>query len=140
MNRSTPGLPVRHQLLEFTQTHIHILLRRRNGGIPSGSLVKYPPAMQETWVPSLGGEDPLEESSPLQYSCLENPVDRGAWRAMVDWIARSRTRQYQLSTVGETGKNTSTSSSWKWKFYYLFNSCRIHRHAILIGKKLQNKV
>ena len=27
----------------------------------------------------LGQEDLLEEGDPLQYSCLENPVDRGAW-------------------------------------------------------------
>ena len=34
---------------------------------------------------SLGGEDPLEESMATHstYSCLENPVDRGAWQAMV---------------------------------------------------------
>ena len=40
---------------------------------------KNPPAMQETRVQSLGQEDPLEEenSYPLQYSCLENPTDRG---------------------------------------------------------------
>jgi len=92
LNRSMPGLPVHHQLLEFTQTHVHILLKGRNGGIPSGSVVKYLPALQETWIQSLGGEDPLEESNPLQYSCLENPMDREAWRAMVDWIARSQTR------------------------------------------------
>ena len=36
-------------------------------------LVKNPPAMRETWVPSLGWEDPLEEGNPLQYSCPENP-------------------------------------------------------------------
>ena len=43
------------------------------------------PAMRETWVQSLGEEDPPEEGmathSPLQYSCLENSKDRGAWRA-----------------------------------------------------------
>ena len=33
--------------------------------------------MPETWVRSLGWEDPLEKN-PLQYSCLGNPVDRGA--------------------------------------------------------------
>ena len=33
------------------------------------------------WVPSLGLEDPLEEEMELQCSCLENPMDRGAWRA-----------------------------------------------------------
>ena len=36
--------------------------------------VKNLPAMRETWVRSLGWEDPLEEATlPLQYSCLENP-------------------------------------------------------------------
>ena len=39
--------------------------------------------MQETRVQSLGQEDPLEEETgnPLQYSCLGNPMDRGAWQA-----------------------------------------------------------
>ena len=41
--------------------------------------------MQETWVRSMSQEDPLEKEmdNPLQYSCLENPVDRGAWQAVV---------------------------------------------------------
>ena len=39
-------------------------------------LVQNPPAMQETWVRSLGWEDPLEkEWHPLQYSDLENSMD-----------------------------------------------------------------
>ena len=46
-------------------------------------LVKNPPAMRETWVQSLGWEDPLEKGSdvgegkgyPLQYSGLENSMD-----------------------------------------------------------------
>ena len=39
--------------------------------------------MQETQVQPLGQEDSLEEGNPLQYSCLENSMDRGARRAMV---------------------------------------------------------
>ena len=35
---------------------------------------------------------------PLQYSCLENLMDRGAWRAMVHKVAKSRTRLKQLSS------------------------------------------
>ena len=57
---------------------------------------------QEMQVQSLGREDPLEEgvathSSPLQYSCLENPTDRGAWRAAVHRFAKSRTPLKWLS-------------------------------------------
>ena len=47
--------------------------------------VKNLPAMQETWGQSLGQEDPLEESNPLQYSCLENSMDRGAWQGYSPW-------------------------------------------------------
>ena len=58
-------------------------------------LVKIPASMWETWVWSLGWEDPLEEGghgTPLQCSCLENPMDRGAWRAAVPGVAESWTR------------------------------------------------
>ena len=34
-------------------------------------------------VQFLGWEDPLEEGTALQHSCLENPTDRGAWWATV---------------------------------------------------------
>ena len=35
--------------------------------------------------------------NPLQYSCLENPVDRGAWQAMLYKVAESQTRLKRLS-------------------------------------------
>ena len=56
-------------------------------------MVKNLPAMWETRVQSLGGEDPLEEgtATPLQYSGLENPMDRGAWRAAVHRDAQGQT-------------------------------------------------
>ena len=65
-------------------------------GFPSGSAVKNPlvmQEMQETLVQSLVWEDPLEggHGNPLQYSCLENPMDRGAWQATVHGVANSRT-------------------------------------------------
>ena len=47
--------------------------------------VKNPPAMQETWLQSLGlGRSSGEGNGyPLQYFCLENSMDRGAWWATV---------------------------------------------------------
>ena len=47
--------------------------------------------MQETWVHSLGWEDPLEKGMATQCSsCLENPMDRGPWRARVHGVTRVR--------------------------------------------------
>ena len=52
-----------------------------NFGFSGGSVVKNLPVMQEIWVLSLGQEDLLEKRNgcPLQYSCLENSMDREAW-------------------------------------------------------------
>ena len=46
--------------------------------------------MQEMQVQFLGREDPLEKGDgyPLQYSCLGNPLDRGAWQATVHSLAK----------------------------------------------------
>ena len=57
---------------------------------------------QETQVPSLGQEDPLEggHGNPLQYSCLENPMDRGAWLAIVQGFQEldmAKTTQHTLT-------------------------------------------
>ena len=55
-------------------------------------MVKNLPAMQETWIQSLGQENALEEEmvTPLQRSCQDNRMDREAWRATVHRIAKSR--------------------------------------------------
>ena len=44
-------------------------------------MVKNPPAMWETWVRSLGWDDPLEVEMATHSSSLENSMDRGAWLA-----------------------------------------------------------
>ena len=48
--------------------------------------------MQETQVQSLGGENPLEEGMATHTSILawENPMDRGAWQAIVCGVGKSR--------------------------------------------------
>ena len=43
-------------------------------------------------VPGLGGSPGEENGNPLQYSHLENPMDRGAWQATVHGISKSQTR------------------------------------------------
>ena len=56
-------------------------------------MVKNLPALQETQVRTLGWEDPLEQgnSYPLQYSCLEYPMDRGTWWVTVHGVAKRQT-------------------------------------------------
>ena len=56
---------------------------------------------QETWVPSLGWEDPLEKEM-VTPSCLENPTDRGAWRAMVQGVTKSWMQPSDWRTTGDT--------------------------------------
>ena len=46
-------------------------------------------------IPGPGGCPGEEHGNTLQYSCLENPTDRGAWRAAVHWVAKSRARLKQ---------------------------------------------
>ena len=63
-------------------------------GFPAGSVVKNLPA--NAGAAGDMGSNPGSERSPgggngnpLQYSCLENPMDRGAWRATVHGITRA---------------------------------------------------
>ena len=63
---------------------------------PGGSVIKNPPAMQgmqETMssVPGLERSPGGGHVNSLQYSCLENPMDRGAWQATVYRVAQSWT-------------------------------------------------
>ena len=55
--------------------------------------VKNLPAMQETWVQSLGWEDPLDEGMKTHSNILawRIPMERGAWQAMVHGVTKSQT-------------------------------------------------
>ena len=69
-------------------------------------MVKCLPAMQETWVQSLGWKDPLEEGMATHSSILawRIPMDRGTWWAIVHGVAKSWT---QLSTHTHTTHNVA---------------------------------
>ena len=43
-------------------------------------------------IPGWGRSPGGGQDNPLQYSCLEKPMDRGAWQATVHGVAQSRTR------------------------------------------------
>ena len=62
---------------------------------PGGSEVKNPPAKardkgEAGLIPGLGRSPGEGNGYPLQCSCLENPMDRGAWRATIHRVAKSR--------------------------------------------------
>ena len=59
----------------------------------AAQLMKNLHAMQETPVRFLGQEDSpkVGNSNPLQYSCLENSMDRGAWQVTVCGVAKNQT-------------------------------------------------
>ena len=86
-------------------------------GFPGDSAVKSLPATREMWVPSLG-----RNGKPLLYSCLGNPMDRGAWWTAVHGVAKSQTR---LSTHAYCGhgalhasEGTRSSSSSDMRVYH----------------------
>ena len=68
-------------------------------GFPGGTIVvKNPPTKARdgrdtSLIPGLGTSPGGGHSNPLQYSCLENPMDKGAWWATVHGVAKNRTRQ-----------------------------------------------
>ena len=63
-------------------------------GFPGGSVVKNLPASagDSGWISGLRKSPRGRHGNPLQYSCLENSMDRGAWRATVHGFSKSQTR------------------------------------------------
>ena len=49
-------------------------------------------------IPGSGRSPGGGHGNPLQYSCLENPMDRGTWRATVHRVAKSQTKLKRFST------------------------------------------
>ena len=82
--------------------------------------------MQETWVPSLAQEDPLEKgnSYPLQYSCLKNSMDRRTWRSTGgQGVAKSQTQLSNYHFHGFTFINISITQAERAKYFESFTNC-----------------
>ena len=60
-------------------------------GSPGGSVSKESTEVLGS-IPELGRSPGGGHGNPLQYSCLENPMDRRAWKAIVHGVAKSRIR------------------------------------------------
>ena len=71
------------------------------------------------WERSLGGG----HGNPIQYSCLENPMDRGTWWATVHRVAQNRTQLKQLYILGRYYWHIVSSSSLLTSFFFLGGSC-----------------
>ena len=125
-NWSMPGFPFLHHLPELAQTHVHWVrygeikalvhcyweckMVQPFGNLYGSSLVsqvvlvvKNSPsnAGDVSYVGSIPGSRRSPEGghgNPLQYSCLNNPKDRGAWRATLHRVAKSQTWLKRLGT------------------------------------------
>ena len=89
MNHSTPGLPIQHQLPEFTQTHVH---RVSDANQPS-----HPLSPCSSIFPSPGTPRPARLSLLEEYGCSKELASRLRYaRAMVDKLLSSRSAANRL--------------------------------------------
>ena len=94
-----------------------------------GSLIKNPPASWEEAgsIPESGRSPGGRNGNPLQYSCLENAMDRGDWPATVHGLAESDTAEW-LNTHTHSFQQLPLAISWKLTMSYNFP---IRRHLWL---------
>ena len=92
--------------------------------------VKNLPAIQETWVQSLGWDDPLEkEMAILQYSCLENPHGQRSLAGYSPWGHKESDMTDRLSTKHIKGKTLNKSVPHHLLVHYI---CTINNKTINI--------
>ena len=78
-------------------------------------------------IPGSGRSPGAGNGNPLQYSCLENPIDRGAWWATVHGVSWIRhvlaTKHHHLHDKGEDTDPTTNYSENLTKFTHVFHPC-----------------
>ena len=80
-------------------------------GFPGDSVVKNPPASagdigDAGSIPGWGRSPGEGNGSPLQYSCLGNPMDRGIWQATVHGVTKESDTTEQLRACAHTHTHT----------------------------------
>ena len=78
-------------------------------------------------IPGSGRSPGGRQGNPLQYACLENPLDRGAWQAMAHRVAKSRTCLKQLSIHGEKSQLPSPDRKSETQRKEIVSTRSIHR-------------
>ena len=111
--RDFPGGPVVRALHFQCRRHRSVACQA-----PGGTVVKTRPANARDVrdagsIPGSGRSPRGGHGNPLEYSCLENPMDRGAWQVIVCGVTKSQTRLKQLST--HTRKDPTCCVAWQKK-------------------------
>ena len=119
--------------LSVIYTYMHTHAHTHTEGFPGGSDSKESACNEGDpgSIPGSGRSPGEGNGNPLQYSCLENPMDRGAWWATVHGVAKSRTRlsnftlythilfHYDLAQVIEYGSLCSSRTVLFTYFMYI---------------------
>ena len=69
-------------------------------------------ARDEGSIPGSGRSSGVGNGNPFQYSCLENPVDRGAWQTTVHRVSKSQVQLKQLSIHSREMSGMSMAQAW----------------------------
>ena len=77
------------------------------------------------------GRPPRGHGNPLQYSCLENPTDRGAWWATIHRVTNSRIQLKQFSTHARC-------LLYFVKFWHIIYSLNLHQDPLLTNRKISS--
>ena len=106
---SSLGKDLSKEMLQPTQTGTDTHLDTLHIYIYGGSAGQEPAcqcrdARDAGSVPGLGRSSGEGNDNPLQYSCLENPMDRGAWQAVVHWV----TKELDTTEYAHTHTHTHT--------------------------------
>ena len=133
MKKNSPNIKSKHTLIAKGSFEESVLCRLSTEWVLTGLskdveasqvvlILKNPPAntgdvRDSSSVPGSGRSLGRGHGCLLQYSCLENPMDRGTWQATVHRVAKSQTQLKQLSTH----THTIDRSSLTLAFYHKIN-------------------
>ena len=125
------------QLLIILDQYLFISCNKRTSlvqgvGLPGGSVGKESACNEGDLdsIPGSGRSSGGGHGNPLQYSCLENPMDGGSWRATVHRVTKRQTRlsdsAYKHTVQGVNNRGNSMCGGW-WgesfmgSLYFLLN-------------------